>query len=181
MLHALPSQIDKEYILKVLEKEFKFTIKVQNYLRNIFNWLLREVTKIHIRRKRYEQNQERLTQHEFPLSIKVVVKVTGKITRLLNKKFWEELISCFPLIRHWRHRKLKKLGEYTDRGKARWSHKPPLIFFKIRKVGWKEVLSVYQNFETWIVFIGRLMDTLKYKFACLKSRIENISEYYVIY
>jgi hypothetical protein len=32
-----------------------------------------------------------------------------------NRKFWEELISCFPLIRHGRHRKRKiGGGRYID-------------------------------------------------------------------
>jgi hypothetical protein len=53
-----------------------------------------------------------------------------------NKKFWEELIAYFPLIRHGPHRK-RKTWRYTrtDTQTARLSHKPSIIFFKVRKIG----------------------------------------------
>jgi hypothetical protein len=31
-----------------------------------------------------------------------------------NKKFWEEIIAYFPLIRHGPHRKRNKYVEHTD-------------------------------------------------------------------
>jgi hypothetical protein len=39
----------------------------------------------------------------------------------LNKKFWEELIVYFPLIRNGPHRKQKVVGEtYRKRERRKW-------------------------------------------------------------
>jgi hypothetical protein len=51
------------------------------------------------------------------------LRVDGRITWILNKKFWEGLMAYFPLIQR-PQRKPKKSGEGTRT--ARLSHKPPM-------------------------------------------------------
>jgi hypothetical protein len=77
--------------------------------------------------------------------VKIIPKVCAKKTEPVNnRKFWQELISYFPLTLHGPHRKRKNRRGDT----ARWSHKPnklggytaksshKLLFCKNKKSDW---------------------------------------------
>jgi hypothetical protein len=57
----------------------------------------------------------------------------SKHDRVVNKKFWEDLISYFPLIRHYSGFQALRRGTHTGKQMARWPHKPHFNFFKIMK------------------------------------------------